>query len=74
MEWSSWEITDCSATCGSGTLTKTRECSGDNPQEGECLLTDSNESGTEELLTLSCNPESCPGKQYCILYLDFDIK
>ena len=53
-EFGDWS--DCSATCGGGTQTKTRTCNNPAPAHGG--LDCQGESGE----TQNCNTQECPGK------------
>ena len=52
--WSEWEDGECSATCGGGTMIRTRSCDNPAPENGgaDC------EGNDEE--TAVCNEEPCP--------------
>ena len=55
--WSNWsQWTDCSVTCGDGTITRFRQCDNPQPASGGVTCTgDATESS-------DCNEASCPGK------------
>ena len=52
--WSSWNIGDCSVSCGGGSLTKTRSKTVEEANGGTC--------GGQSSDTEICNPNLCPGK------------
>ena len=56
-EWGDWESWgDCSATCGGGTQSRSRECNNPPAANGgaECPADDLSSE------TQNCNPEACP--------------
>ena len=54
--WSPWSTGDCSASCGGGTLKRTRTCSDPKPQyNGKDCPGDAED---EE----KCNEKACPGE------------
>ena len=67
--WSEWtSLTTCSATCGGGTQTRTRECNnpplscGGNDCDFNSTMIKSNSSQglSEETDARSCNTDTCP--------------
>ena len=52
-EWSEWEDGECSVTCGTGQMMRTRNCN--NPEGGEDCV-------GEPVETVSCNKDPCLGK------------
>lgn len=51
--WSEWsQFNSCTASCGGGSQTKTRECINGSPGQQGCIGDTTN--------TQSCNPQSCP--------------
>ena len=52
---------ECSAECGGGTQTRTRECNNPAPEHGGA---DCEGTGSE---TRTCNTQECPGKQVVFL-------
>ncbi|XP_057313717.1 coadhesin-like [Hydractinia symbiolongicarpus] len=60
-EWGSWTTTECSTSCGNGTLNRSRKCNDPEPQfKGRnCLKTD-NTSSLKEFTTTPCNLRPCP--------------
>ena len=55
--WSEWEEeTECSADCGGGTVTKTRNCSNPSPSCG------GRGCQGDDITNTSCNTHCCPGK------------
>ena len=57
-EWSAWGT--CSKDCGTGTRTRTRNCTNPSPQYGGKDCTDLGDILQEE----DCNTQHCPGKIY----------
>ena len=53
-QWTAWSITDCSATCGEGTRTKTRSIGVKEANGGKCY----GKSTEKE----PCNLKKCIGK------------
>eukprot|EP00058_Branchiostoma_floridae_P016888 XP_002602376.1 hypothetical protein BRAFLDRAFT_97997 [Branchiostoma floridae] len=60
--WSDWVDGECSVTCGSGTLTRTRDCDNPAPANGgiDCTLTDGTTGLTETESGVACNEDPCP--------------
>ncbi|XP_078584394.1 hemicentin-1-like [Branchiostoma floridae x Branchiostoma japonicum] len=63
-EWSDWVDGECSATCGGGTMTRTRTCDNPEPDGGdECTRGDSTETTpedrTETITDAACNEDPC---------------
>ena len=61
-DWSDYETTSCSQTCGDGTLTKTRTKLIEENEYGYCDM----EGGVGAVQTFqeTCNEKTCPRKQY----------
>ena len=57
-EWSEWEeVTECSADCGGGIVTKWRNCSDPSPSCG------GRHCQGDDITNASCNTHCCPGKE-----------
>ena len=60
-EWNTWQIGDCSVTCGRGTRTKIRTKTINNESNrGKCV-------GKNRVVE-SCNPKTCPGKHFKLYF------
>ena len=55
--WGSWEIGECSLSCGGGIQTNTREPNITAAHGGE-------ECSGSSTVTESCNIQECPGRYY----------
>ena len=58
-EWTEWQSTTCSLTCGGGTRTKTRTKKVTEAFGGTCE--------GETILTEECNTQGCYGKELAVL-------
>ena len=61
-DWSDYEVTSCSQTCGDGTLTKTRTKLIEENEYGFCDM--EGEVGTVQTFQETCNVMTCPRKSY----------
>ena len=62
--WGQWtDVGTCTKTCGSGTVTKRRECNNPAPSNGgkQCDDTSGNAKMVETLASQACNTQACPG-------------
>ena len=65
--WTAWEV--CSATCGSGTQSRTRTCDNPQPSNG------GNECDGQASDTQSCPGVACPSMYGLITFLSYvDLK
>ena len=66
--WSEWSDSECSVTCGDGTITRERTCTNPEP-EHEGAVCDGEPSAS-----LSCNIKECPSQfTPCFLYKNTKI-
>ena len=56
-QWSDWSVSECTASCGGGTLTKER-----TSQLSKEILDETPSCMHKLVLVESCNTQECPGK------------
>jgi thrombospondin motif-containing protein 13 len=56
--WSEWSHSECSKTCGTGGMTKTRECNNPSPDSN------GNDCIGDTIQTIECQTEACPGMSF----------
>jgi hypothetical protein len=59
--WSEWAVSQCSKTCGTGSMNRTRQCNNPVPDTNgaDCV--------GDAVETIACNTDACPGEIFSAL-------